>query len=207
MADEVYTFRELMLVARQTPSVGVTLRYMYMPDLTYGDFANLVEDAIDIIADDWSANPKYKQGRTEDELSVELVQNLSRMGLAATHDAMTGGHCDIVVVGRGFSWLGEAKIHRGYDWLLKGYHQLTTRYSSGLATNSRGGIVIYSEAPRIDLMMKRWEDHLRAKETNLVTSPCTKRHAAFTSEQSHQSTGAQYCVRHIAVCLHFDPKA
>lgn len=201
--DDRTRLDELLKFARTTPE---RIKFELIFCRSYAEFVALVDEAIDWVGQEFARNAQFKQDRSEDELSVDLVIALKAMGFWAGHDTAVGGHCDIVIEGaRAFLWLGEAKIHRDYDWLLKGYRQLTTRYSTGNPEQDAGGLVIYCFGPRIDEIMKNWNEHLVSNEQELSTDVCPKNALAFLSMQKHTRTGRQYRVRHVPISLHHKP--
>ena len=81
----------------------------------------------------------------------------------------TGGHCDIVVEAQDeFLWIAEAKKHGNYDWLLKGFQQLDTRYTTGLVGQDSGELIIYHFGQRTDKIMAAWAEHLKLNRTTFA---------------------------------------
>lgn len=196
------SFEELR---RSNPQAALVLDLTYSG--TYQAFADKVEEAIDGILDRMAENPQLRLNKSEDELTVEIIDNLRTMGVEATLTSTVGGHCDVVVRGkRNFAWLGEAKIDHDLPWILKGYRQLFTRYSTGQDDQNRGGLIIYVRKPRADIVLADWKAELAANEPSSSTLDCPKRRLAFLSDQTHPRTGAAYRVRHVATSLFFEPQ-
>ncbi|GAM99147.1 hypothetical protein U91I_02788 [alpha proteobacterium U9-1i] len=199
-----FTYQDLMLMAAGNRPREIVVKLMFASD--YSSFVESVEDAIDHIADRMSENPQLRQEREEDELSIDIVDQLKAMSFDAEHDMTIGGHGDIVVRGRGsFLWIGEAKKHSSYPWLLKGYNQLTTRYASGLETQAVGGLIVYSYGQRVDQVMENWKTFL---DENATVEGFGEggRSACFRSTYLSERTGILCTVRHLGISLYFDPK-
>jgi len=199
-----FTYRELLLLAHDTPT-QIRLRLLVAD--THEAFLELVEQAIDWIAQEFAKTRQHRLDRDEDGLTIDLVTTLKSMGFQASHDTAYGGHCDVVVEARGdFLWLGEAKIHKGYDWLLKGFQQLDTRYATALPKQDHGGMIIYCRQSRADQMMDKWASHLSAARPDVAVQARGDGSLIFHSEHTHDATGRRYHVRHLPICLHFAPK-
>lgn len=131
------TLRDLQLMARGNLAWETPLALMAA--VSSDDILARVNPAIDHILQEFSRKPKERKDGSEDGLSIDLITSLKHFGFRASHDTTTGGHCDIVIDGRyDFLWLGEAKIHGGYDWLLKGFNQLDSRYAIHMSSLERG---------------------------------------------------------------------
>jgi hypothetical protein len=199
------TLKELLEIFGDSPSDLIKLKYVKAK--SHKQRLDAVDAAIDWIVAEMSKSARHNMQANEDSLTVQIVGFLKAMGFQASHDTDVGGHCDIVIEGKGgFLWLAEAKIHRDYPWLLKGFRQLTSRYSTGLIGQNAGGLIIYSRRPRIDQMMKAWSEHLQENEPGVTVSPCPKTPLAFVSKQTHVRTGDEFTIRHVPVSLYFDPK-
>jgi hypothetical protein len=111
-----------------------------------------------------------------------------------------------VIEGRdNFLWLGEAKIHQSYDWLLKGFQQLDTRYSTALPGQDVGGLIIYCKQPRVDRVMNRWADYLQEHRQDVSVTECVSHPLVRRSTHAHASTGLMFKIRHVPISLYFDP--
>lgn len=187
-------------------------RHKFVGDHTYTDFANLVERAVSWSAAQLAENPKELASLDENGLTYQFVKALKQMAFEASLDATVGGHCDLVVrYGDRYMWLAEAKIYTGYQWLAKGYLQLTTRYSTGEEGQDRGGLLIYFKKGNAPSVMSEWSRQLtgrKSKRNNATVSvaPNTPPASSFSSIQKHHRSGRDYCVKHFAVSIVWDPE-
>lgn len=202
--DEI-TLKELLEIFGDSPSELIKLKYMKAE--THRERVDAVDAAIDWVVAELAKSARHNLHASEDSLTLQIVISLKAMGFQASHDTDVGGHCDIVIEGRdNFLWLAEAKVHGSYPWLMKGFRQLTSRYSTGLTGQNAGGLIIYSRRSRIDRMMKTWAKHLRDNERGITVAPCPRTSLAFISKQIHVRTGDEFKIRHVPVSLYFDPK-
>lgn len=192
-------------MSRGSPPLEITLGLIFATSPE--DFLPLVNKAVDWASDEFARTPKERQDRSEDGLSIDLVTTLKALGFNASHDTTVGGHCDVVIAEKfGFLWLGEAKIHKGYDWLLKGFEQLDKRYATASASQDQGAIIIYCFGKRVDIVMERWKAHLEASRVDLTFSDDPLSSQGFLTTHTHRRTGRDYTVRHIFVSLLWDPE-
>ncbi len=200
-----YTLRDLeLLFSQSTPD---RIRWNMMLATDHAQRLAQVEAAIDWIAQEHSKTRQHRFDRDEDALTTDIITDLKAMGFAASHDQDYGGHSDIVIEARDeFLWLGEAKIHRDYDWLLKGFQQLDTRYATALPGQDTGGIIIYCKAERIDQIMDRWCERLSEKRPDVDIENCPNNSLIRRSCHIHQRTGLFFRVRHVPISLYFKPK-
>lgn len=175
---------------------------------SYSEFVTYINRAVDLVLRKMAQNPELLSSKGEDELTIYVVHMLQIMSIDAGHDTKTGGHVDIRVKGpNDYVWLAEAKKFSGsYSWLLKGFQQLNTRYSTGLPGHDSGGILIYSDQPRIDRLMTRWQEKLTDFDPGIQIEGCPLDEMAFVSSHPHERTGRPYKVRHIPLSLYFEPK-
>jgi hypothetical protein len=205
VTERAYTLHELQLLAKGNVPVEVSLALMFAD--TAGDILAQVDVAIDHIAQEFARTPKERQGRSEDGLTMDVVTSLRDMGFQASHDTTVGGHCDLVIEGRyNFLWLGEAKIHKSYEWLLEGFNQLDSRYATASKHQDRGGIIIYCFGGRVDKIMAEWAARLK-KERPEVRVDHSDGERWFTSSHIHGRTGRHYRVRHVPIALQWNPPA
>ncbi len=174
---------------------------------THSDRVSCVEEAIDWIGQEHTKTRQHRQDRGEDALTVDIITDLRAMGFDASHDKDYGGHGDIVVEGRDqFLWIGEAKIHSSYDWLLKGFQQLDTRYSTGLPGQENGGLIIYCKGPRADEVLVKWMEYLKENRPDVEIDPVEDQPLIRRSKHVHLATGRLFKVKHIPISLYFEPK-
>lgn len=199
------TWRELQLMARGNIALETSLALIAATSAD--DILARVDPAIDHILQEFARTPKERKDRSEDGLSIDLITSLKHFGFQASHDTTTGGHCDIVIDGRfDFLWLGEAKIHASYDWLLKGFNQLDSRYATAAKNQDRGGVVIYHKGPRVDRVMDGWADHLAKERPDVKIEPRNVGDLLMNTRHVHERTGREYHVRHVIVSLYWNPK-
>ena len=174
----------------------------------YEAFVHCIHRAIDLVFREIAQNPELKKGHGEDELTIDVVHMLRMMDIDAAHDSKVGGHVDIVVRGpNDYVWLAEAKKHKSdYGWIFQGFQQLNTRYSTGLQGQDSGGLFIYSDQPRVDELMSRWQKHLAGERSDITFEKCPLNDLAFFSTHIHDKTGRPYRVRHIPLPIYFEPK-
>jgi len=202
---ENVTLEDLRLCARGNAPLEISLALTYPSGID--TYLPTVNKALDWIATEFAKTPKERQDRTEDGLSIDLVHSLSCMGFEASHDTTVGGHCDIVIQGKwSFLWLGEAKKHRSYDWLLKGFEQLDKRYATATSGQDHGAVVIYCFGHRIDQVMERWKAKLTEAREDITIHPDPDNDLGFISVHEHRRTGRDYTVRHLPVSLLWDPE-
>jgi hypothetical protein len=201
--DRQISLRDLFEFTPDIPG-KIRLRAIFAND--YEAFASAVEDAVEWAAGEMQRNPQAKQNLNEDQLTLEIITSLRAMSFNASHDTMIGGHGDIIVEGKNsYLWIGEAKIYGTYGWLLAGFDQLSTRYSTGSNGETRGGLIIYIKAPSINKIMSEWRVKLKADRSCVNIDDCTKNPLAFFSRHPHQRTGLDFRIRHIPVALHYAP--
>lgn len=191
--------------ARTTPEKLVLRKLLFTK--THDQWTALVEDAIDYISKDFAETAHHRKDRDEDGITIDIVTSLKNMGFQASHDEDVGGHCDIVVRGdNDFVWLAEAKIHDAYDWLLKGFEQISTRYTTGFPGQNSGALIIYCKAPNAAQIMKRWIEVFSAKVPGIHTVGCDKFALAYISTFEHERSGLPFRLRHIPFTLWHAPK-
>lgn len=177
---------------------------------TYEEFIDCLYSVLDNIISYLEENTVDRKNDSEDRLTIEIVGSLKQRGFAADHDTKIVGHVDICVRNRkGFSWLGESKIHSDYSWLLKGFNQLCTRYSNATPGHDQGGVIIFIRAKKTAAVIGEWKTRLEKSGVaeNLSFESCPKRQElAFFTKHTHAGSGRTYKVRHMGVEMHFDPK-
>ncbi|WP_276641346.1 hypothetical protein [Siccibacter turicensis] len=149
-----------------------------------------------------------RQNDGEDRLSSEIINILFGFGYQSSHDSFINGHSDIVVMYKKYTWIGEAKIHKDYNYLLEGFKQLCTRYSSGSEDDNQGALIFYVKGNNALDVVKKWKTHLqKEKFEDLTFSDCTSRKSlSFFSTHKHDKSGLDYKVRHLAIILGFNPQ-
>lgn len=188
-----------------TPT-GVAFEYMLAQD--HEARVQAVQKAVDFACNELEQNKHKKQGYGEDALTLEVCSVLRALGFQAVHDDNVGGHCDIVIRGdESFLWLAEAKKHNDYAWLDKGFRQLATRYSTGVAGQDNGEVLIYCFSKNAAAMLKTWRQELEARNAGVkTTDTACGNPLLFCSTHEHEATGLDFHVRHKAVALYWNPK-
>ncbi|TIN95541.1 MAG: hypothetical protein E5Y06_12380 [Mesorhizobium sp.] len=190
---------------------GASLEYVLAQD--YAARLAALQSAVDFACNLLEQHKHKKQGAekkglSEDEITLQICEMLEMAGFQIAHDAEIGGHCDIVVKGRDlFLWLAEAKKHDSYDWLDKGFQQLSTRYSTGTMGQDHGEVLVYCYTKDAKNMLLKWREELQAHNASLKTTDSSTANAlVFHSTHKHASSGLDFHVRHKAIALHWDPK-
>lgn len=153
------------------------------------------------IADELESSAHDKQQDSEDKLTRYVVALLRRTGYQATHDEDQKGHTDLLVSSGVFKWLGEAKLHRDYDWLFHGLDQLQT-YATGREAGY--GLLIYLRVQNAKGIMNEWRTRLsqslnsHLKSINDGDEPLT-----FWSIHQHQASGADMNTKHIGFSMYY----
>lgn len=138
---------------------------------------------------------------------MSIVNMLRCFSYDASHDQKFGGHTDILVRKNNYVWIGEAKIHRDYEYLWQGFQQLNTRYSTGDSNQKDGGIIIYIFGLNTKNVMNEWKDRLSGKGLqSYICFTCPSRELSFYSTHTHEGSGLPFTVRHIPVILYFSPQ-
>ncbi|WP_052915367.1 hypothetical protein [Pseudomonas brassicacearum] len=208
VALDSLTIAQLRIMAPIIPGVGLFFDRLLAN--TYEDFVNVLYKDLDAVLGGFQENPELLKKDGEDRLTIEIKRALRLLGYVATHDEKIGGHSDLVVRGKkdGFLWIGEAKIHSDYDYLYKGFQQLTTRYSTGDANQDCGGMLIYIKNNDAASVMAAWKAYLAKQPLeNYTDAVCNERpNFVFFSVHKHDRSGTPFKVKHIGVILGFDPK-
>lgn len=184
---------------------------------SYDNFCEYVRAEIDYAVSSLQQNAnKITFALSEDQLTLYLLGPIKArgnlVGLDASHETNSRGHCDISIRFGGYVWHGEAKKHSSYSYIFKGYAQLTERYSTGAANDSSGAVIIYTKNKSCRDMMRTWRDFLcknapriHYNNINVSVSPCTKNPLVFYSIHTHTISGLDYKVMHYPVMLHHKP--
>lgn len=175
---------------------------------TYEDFLEGLYEELEDCVKRIEEDPKVHVNDSEDRVSREIINMLSRW-YDASHDELIGGHSDIVVRGpRGFLWVAEAKIHGGYDYMLKGFQQLTTRYMRGTPNADQGALLMYIRNGDTAGVVEKWAAKIDAESlTNYERMACpVRQELGFRTSHRHSSSGRPVLIRHIGISMHWDPQ-
>lgn len=198
------------LAALKAPFLGTAqeagIDFVYAQD--HDGRVKAVRKLVDFACSELVKHRDKKQDDDEDGLTVQVCSMLKIGGVKAVHNASVGGHCDIVVEERDdFLWLAEAKIHSSYSWLGKGFQQLSTRYSTGNYGQDHGDVLIYCFVQDAKAMLSKWRDELVIRNPDVSISDGEDENPlSFASSHKHECSGLDFCVRHKAVSLYWNPK-
>ncbi|MGF6771974.1 hypothetical protein P3T18_004462 [Paraburkholderia sp. GAS199] len=205
--NESMSLADLKKAAVFRPELGLFVDRLLVRD--YADFVRVLYLDLDQCIAKLEEDPGVRQGDGEDRLTAELISMLHSRTYDASHDEKIGGHSDIVVRHHnGYLWVGEAKIHSDYDYLQKGFNQLTTRYSPGTPNADQGAFIVYVRNKDCATVVTRWKERLRSvKLAEYAEAECAVRQElGFYSTHKHEGSGRPMRVRHIAIKQHFDPQ-
>jgi hypothetical protein len=105
-----------------------------------------------------------------------------------------------------YKWLGEAKIHKDYAWLVEGLNQLQKRYATGREAGS--GLLIYIKGSNAQAVLDEWCRRLElSKECNLKSTEDADKaeKLAFWSLHAHEGSGLEIRTKHLGVALYHNP--
>ncbi|SEQ47256.1 hypothetical protein [Sphingobium sp. YR768] len=199
-----FTLRDLEMMTRNNEPDQIRVGMWFAT--THDERRKLVERAIDWVSLEFTRTRQDRQDRTEDALTGDVVTALKAMGFQANHDTKIGGHCDLIIEAAGnFMWLGEAKIHGAYDWLVSGFQQLDTRYAMALPGQDHGGMIIFCYNKNTKALMDEWCNRLRAARADVEGGFDEEAPLVLRTRHIHQATGLPFNVRHTPISLNFEP--
>lgn len=177
---------------------------------SHEEFISRINKDIDYLIGLIEADAKDFHSSLEDEFNREIVRLLSARCYIASHDHDEGGHVDVRIASRcgEYSWLAEAKIYDGPDYIKKGLNQLIERYSRGTPGHHIGGILVYIQKSRCTEFFAKWRRELADSKDEfeeLAIEDCkspSREGLAFYSEFIHPRIGRdgpKYRIRHIGV--------
>lgn len=194
---------DIMQLSDNSP-VKVSLLQDIAPN--YDSFCDLVEQRVLDVALELERNKPLYHAMGEDQLTGIFVISLKISGLDADHDTYRNGHVDLLVKSGRYEWMGEAKLDNGPAYLMEGFRQLADRYTDGNPTSSRGGLLIYTQKQNKTVLMDNWLEHVAGNYE--VSVECVERCSETLSSRTkhtHNATGIDYKIRHIAVSLYHKP--
>lgn len=161
---------------------------------------------IDAILRRFEETANLRQGDVEDRLNTDLVLLLRQRGYNANREEDHRGHTDILVRQDQHKWIGEGKIHRSYNDLVKGLRQLLTRYTTG--REQYVGLIIYILNQNAKQVMRTWRDRLEKRLEcgfhKAYEDPDNS--LVFWSLHEHKGSGLELLTRHIGVSLFYAPE-
>ncbi|AOY89914.1 hypothetical protein BKP64_18060 [Marinobacter salinus] len=174
------------------------------------DFQEFLEgfyEALDDCLEDLSTGPQYFQQDHvgEDRVTFFLTKMLKLSGFAVERDERAGNP-DLVLSWKKHSWIGEAKIYKGPAYLLEGWLQLTTRYTSGTSRQSNGGILVYFYGEDALSASQAWQKKLQVEQETINVSSCHLDALSFRTTHPHRKSGLPFYVRHCFALLKHDPQ-
>lgn len=204
------TLGQLKFFAEQFGLAGVAGSIRRATASTYEQFTDTLYDDLNEIVLNFQENPELRKKDGEDRLTIEIVNVLRGMGYNAGHETKIGGHTDICVRGKNnYLWIGEAKIHSGYNYLFQGFQQLCTRYATGDANQNSGGLIIYIKKNKNSSnVIDTWRKRLVGYGLDGLQINSSSRRPGFEFDSMHllERTGMPFKVKHIGISLFFDPK-
>jgi len=167
-----------------------------------------LEKVLEFAYDNLVENRHLNQNQGEDELSVQVVGNLRMLSIQADHDTQIGGHCDILVRGTDhYLWIGEAKIHKNYGWLVDGFQQLSTRYAVGGYGKDRGEIIIYCRTSKAADTLRNWKSKMTEEFPDvIVTEDRINERLWFRTKHNCINSGTPFYTRHRILALYWAPQ-
>lgn len=177
---------------------------------TATDFQEYLEGFYEVLDDcleDVSTGPQYfpQDQVGEDRVTFFLTKMLKISGFAVDRDEKAGNP-DIVLSWKKHTWIGEAKIYKGPAYLLEGWLQLTTRYTSGTSRQSNGGILAYFYGEDALAASQAWSERLKKEQEPISLSSCHLDGLSFRTTHPHRKSGLPFHVRHSFALLNHDPK-
>lgn len=167
-----------------------------------------LESILEFTYDQLVENRHLNYEHSEDALSAQIISQLKMVGIEADHDTQVGGHCDILVRSKDhFLWIGEAKIHRDYNWLTDGFKQLSTRYSTGSYGQCNAEVIIYCRNKKASEVLKNWQVKMQATfpDVTLLEDNINKR-LWFRTAHIHEVSGNPFITRHRIIQLYYNPQ-
>ncbi|MFB7146088.1 hypothetical protein ACWGMK_13270 [Agrobacterium deltaense] len=167
-----------------------------------------LETILEHCYDSLVSDRQLSQNFNEDALTTQIVRQLQLIKVEATHDTRTGGHCDIHVTGADrFLWIAEAKIHRDFGWLQKGFAQISTRYGVAGYGRDHGEILIYCRVKEARKILEEWKNRLitARKDVNLVED-LKSPNLHFRTCHQCATSGLPFYIRHRIVPLYWAGK-
>ncbi|WEY37752.1 hypothetical protein [Paraburkholderia sp. SUR17] len=207
MIDGSLSLHDMKRLAMIRPEWGLLADRMLVA--SYAEFVTVLYRDIDQCVAKIEEDPHIRSKDGEDRLTAELIAMLCSRMYDASHDEKVGGHSDIVIRHpAGYLWVGEAKIHKDYAYLEKGFNQLTTRYLPGTPHADEGALIVYVRVADCAGVVSEWRERLSALVLpEYSDADCERRkELGFFSEHKHEGSGRKIRIRHIAVKQHHDPK-
>lgn len=139
----------------------------------------------------------------EDQISQHFVTFFLSRGVKASHDSFNRGHPDICIEHATYKWIVEAKKDNSNSYLMDGYEQLTTRYTTGAEGESTGCLLIYCIRPKVAQNLSSWMDYLEARKN--IKSKDKLNSLEFHTVEQHSVSGTDFTTWHIPVSFYLNP--
>lgn len=172
---------------------------------SYDDFVGVINNHVALSIRSMVKGRHNLQGLKEDQLTTHITNQFESFGFNVSHDKQIGGHVDIVIEYDRYIWFGEAKIHSSYANLEKGWHQLTTRYMTGMPGENEGSFFIYNFNQNALTVTNEWRKFLTDNHPN-VEQGSIEDGLNFPTRLCHEGTGLSLKVNHYNIPLYFQPK-
>ncbi len=204
--------KSLKIFCEFNPSAPLALKSVLLKgrSVSYEDFLRFIYEVLDHSVYYMQKNSRNYRELDEVALTNILIKDFHVLGINALPEVDNNGHCDITIEikEKRWIWLGEAKIHKDYDYLHKGLNQLLKRYSVGDEFQDHGGVIIYIKQAKGAKIVKEWRERI-IKERKDCENTCncdTRPDCSFTSfHPEHEKTGLPFYVKHIGILMHYHP--
>ncbi|MEL6392713.1 MAG: hypothetical protein AAFR97_08155 [Bacteroidota bacterium] len=206
MSFPVFSTSDLIAL-RQNERLRMLVDFLYASD--HDSRITAIERIMDSAYKRTTMNANFHYEKSEDEITISIVDMIRFSGIDIAHDRKIGGHCDITILSSDdFLWIAEAKIHSSYNWLDKGFKQLATRYSTGSPGQDHGEVLIYCKVKDAKSVLETWRDELTTRHSDVViVEDNIESQLRFRTTHVHERSGLTFYIRHRIVSVFFDPIA
>lgn len=201
---------------------------------SYEEFSAYTHQFIDLAAQrvEQQNHLKFDSGNAEDGWTSKIMDNIRSAGLNVRAAVMSGNSDIVIEQNRNrYVVICESKIlgsapgsgsDYANDHLFEGVLQLTSRYTTGSYGNDHSILLILCFKPQMKIKLERWKEYFFAKSKEdfcqhefdgLVDFCYEEEHLelglknlrGFITTHTHYSSGDSVHIRHVPVCLHFNP--
>lgn len=164
-------------------------------------FLEAVYDGLEHAINQLEKNPQFHQEESEDAISCSLMDMMNTAGFRASSDTRQGGHVDLTVVSGDdtLTWIGEAKIWKGAEYVACGLKQLFDRYVQGGEPSV--GLLLYIQQSDAGVLLDKWCTKLRAESCCALVSVKPREGLRFESQHTCARTSNPMLVRHFGISL------
>jgi hypothetical protein len=148
--------------------------------------------------------------KDENHISDIIVGQLYGLNYDASREESSNGNVDVTVKFAEFIWLAEAKIFNSNPYLLEGFKQLASRYStaSNLEAN-KGAYLIYNFRANTKELIDSYKAYSLAQLPpdfpDYQVKDCPVHPLRFFSTHTEAGSGLEYQIKHIPFTFYFDP--